>query len=373
MGAWSASIWGNDTAEDLKMEYQAAFCCNDPDTALKKIDAYVRTMFDESDPEEWCCYRYSLADFLWKHGILTDDIKSKAVELLSAHTGIDEWEEDGTPSDVRKRIKVMDELLARLNSPMPPAKIKKGRTVKAKHKVGDIVIVRTCGEDYKYDDSIWSILSIAEASDIYKPDIAEKIPKLCDLPYKAYNKYMALLCVDICREPYSQYIEGYYNEYSVYAFYDYLSDERPELNAIKKCGFLPTYTRYCVINTAETECCRWDYKSTIHCCSFKSGGASEFSSVEKISANTDEVKRFEHLLSMKDYSNEYTYGFSFYEAFYSFFSEKIRLESAGIPYDDLLCETTFNPPILTPAEVDAMTKEESKKWLSELEKKLANK
>ena len=51
MGAWNVSINGNDTAQDLKSEYQAAFFYNDTDTALAKIDAYVRSMFDESDEE----------------------------------------------------------------------------------------------------------------------------------------------------------------------------------------------------------------------------------------------------------------------------------------------------------------------------------
>jgi hypothetical protein len=26
-------------------------------------------MFDETDEEEWCNYYYSLADYMWKHGI----------------------------------------------------------------------------------------------------------------------------------------------------------------------------------------------------------------------------------------------------------------------------------------------------------------
>ena len=55
MGAWSASINGNDTAQDLKTEYQAAFFCNDVETALAKIDTYIRRDgYDESDEEEWC-------------------------------------------------------------------------------------------------------------------------------------------------------------------------------------------------------------------------------------------------------------------------------------------------------------------------------
>ena len=74
MGAWSVSITGNDTAENLKSEYQAAFFYYDIETALSNIDKYVRAVgFDESDEEEWCNYYYSLADFMWRKGILTFD------------------------------------------------------------------------------------------------------------------------------------------------------------------------------------------------------------------------------------------------------------------------------------------------------------
>ena len=56
MGTWSASITGNDTAQDLIAEYKAAFYKFDVDTAVSKIDAYVRTLFNESEEEEWCNY-----------------------------------------------------------------------------------------------------------------------------------------------------------------------------------------------------------------------------------------------------------------------------------------------------------------------------
>ena len=59
MGTWNVSINGNDTAQDLKSEYQAAFFYNDVDIALAKIDAYVRSIFDETNEEEWCNY------YLW--------------------------------------------------------------------------------------------------------------------------------------------------------------------------------------------------------------------------------------------------------------------------------------------------------------------
>lgn len=104
MGTWNASINGNDTAQDLKSEYQAAFFYNDVETALAKIDAYVRNDFDEEDEEEWCNYYYSLADFMWKHGILTDGVRNRAVEMIDSEFGLDIWAIEGN-SVLNKRKK----------------------------------------------------------------------------------------------------------------------------------------------------------------------------------------------------------------------------------------------------------------------------
>lgn len=121
MGAWNVSINGNDTAQDLKSEYQAAFFYNDVETALAKIDAYVRSMFDESDEEEWCNYYYSLADYMWKHGILTDVVKDRATEMIDSGFGLTLWEEAGTKT-LEKRKKVLAEFKEKLQSPQPPKK-----------------------------------------------------------------------------------------------------------------------------------------------------------------------------------------------------------------------------------------------------------
>ena len=80
MGTWSTSITGNDTAQDLKIEYTCAFYYYGVEKAIEKIEDYAAMYgFDKSDPEEYCAYVYSLADFMWKKGILTEDIKNRAL------------------------------------------------------------------------------------------------------------------------------------------------------------------------------------------------------------------------------------------------------------------------------------------------------
>ena len=76
MGAWGVGITSNDAAQDLKKEFQAAFSYYDVETALGKIDEYVRADgYAESDESDWCDYYYSLANFMWKKGILTNKVR----------------------------------------------------------------------------------------------------------------------------------------------------------------------------------------------------------------------------------------------------------------------------------------------------------
>ena len=142
MGAWNANINGNDTAQDLISEYQAAFFYNDVETALAKIDTYVRSMFDESDEEEWSCYYYSLAEFMWKHGILTEDVRTRTIDMIDSGFGLEIWESEGT-STLNKRKKVLAEFREKLLSPQPPVKkFKINRHLNPVFQTGDLVAIQ---------------------------------------------------------------------------------------------------------------------------------------------------------------------------------------------------------------------------------------
>ena len=143
MGAWSASVNGNDTAQDLLPEYSAAFYKYPVEEALEKLDAYVRAnCCDESDPEEWVNYYYSLADFLWKKGILPDRIRDRAVEMIDSRFGMELWEQEGTAL-LRQREKALAQLRQRLLSPLPPKKkIKPKVHMNPIFQPGDLIALR---------------------------------------------------------------------------------------------------------------------------------------------------------------------------------------------------------------------------------------
>ena len=150
MGAWSVTITGNDTAQDLKSEYQAAFFYNDVPTALQKLDSYVRINFNESDEEEWCDYYYSLADYMWKHGILTEEVRDRAVEMIDSGFGLDIWAESGDKT-LLKRKKVLAEFREKLLSPQPPKKkIKVNLYLNPIFETGDVVAIQLLTADKDY-------------------------------------------------------------------------------------------------------------------------------------------------------------------------------------------------------------------------------
>ena len=122
MGTWSASITGNDTALDMIEEYKVAFSYFDVATGLQKLERFVRSNFDESDEDEWCSYFYSLADFMWKHGILTDNIRDKAVQMVDSDFGIETWIEAGCEKQRRKELAKFREKI--LSPQCAPKKIK---------------------------------------------------------------------------------------------------------------------------------------------------------------------------------------------------------------------------------------------------------
>lgn len=133
----------------------AAFYKYDVPEALARIDAYVRTnMFDESDPEEWCNYMYSLADFMWKKGILTESVRQQVIAMIEGDFGLELWAEAGQKT-LDSRKKKLAEFQEKLLSPQPPKKkIKPNVYTERIFRDGDIVAVQlqTKGKPYTEGD-----------------------------------------------------------------------------------------------------------------------------------------------------------------------------------------------------------------------------
>lgn len=151
MGVWSVGITANDTARDLYGEYTAAFFHLDVAEAVNRIDTYVRRMmFDETDTDEWCNYMYSLADFMWKKGILTEDVRRKVLQMIDSGFGLESWMEAGIKT-LNARKKKLEEFKHQILSAMPEKRrIKPNAHTKRIFEDGDLIAIQlqTKGKDY---------------------------------------------------------------------------------------------------------------------------------------------------------------------------------------------------------------------------------
>lgn len=223
MGSWSVSINGNDTAEDLKSEYQAAFYYYDVNTALEKIFMYVNQIgINETDEEEWCGFYYSLADFMWKKGILTDAIKHKCVSMIDSGFGLENWKESGEKI-LNKRLKVLAEFRKKITSPQCNSKkIKIDMHLNSVFDVGDIVAFQLKTEDKKFlSDCCFS----------------EEFFKLCD------GKYIVIKKVEDHISYQSQVVSEVADHWIVFKLYNKIFDTCPTLLDLESVGWAESKKR----------------------------------------------------------------------------------------------------------------------------------
>ena len=353
MGSWGTALYANDTANDVRDMCNEVYPLVRVEEGTKLIlkvfsDIVDSDVIDNDYGDFW----FALADWQWKHGILTDEIKNKAISLLEAHTGIDEWE----GADIKKRLTVMEKLLDQLKAPQPEIKIPKAKIAKPKHKPGDIIIVRTGLNESDPENWIWNIENCTY-SFIYAPELADKICETLNPPYDAHDKYIAILCVGTEKTPHSQYVAGIYDEYSVYAFYDYIGEQRPTIDILKTCGFVPRYLQYANETGMDIETSGWCYKFHLFTYSFRLPKDGSEQSIEKISCK-EEALRFLNLFSGKVYLPDVSWNMELYYAFAEFFEEKARLEKANIPYDNLLDPSVCNPTLRSKGGLSEMLKKQ---------------
>lgn len=141
MGAWGVGITANDLAQDLKLEYAAVFSTVAPEEGVVLLDRLVRETWLEGaeDGETWVDYVYSLADFMWRHGILTGEVKARAMDLLKRRSGEERYREAGTGPAREKALSAFEE---KLNAPQPPKRKPRIRVNRRPvFKVGDVLAV----------------------------------------------------------------------------------------------------------------------------------------------------------------------------------------------------------------------------------------
>lgn len=102
MGAWSAKIFDDDGAEEIKEEYKILLGYGmSPQDVYEKLTDYFYPDYKGQDDED--VYWLSLALFQWQNGILLDEVKQRALECIENDEYLERWKDSGENNN-RKEI-----------------------------------------------------------------------------------------------------------------------------------------------------------------------------------------------------------------------------------------------------------------------------
>ncbi len=361
MGTWGTAIYSNDLACDVRDDCKEIFAFYDVEEGnsilFKEYESIVEQSFIDN---EYASFWYALADWQWKHGMLTQSIKDKTLGLLDSYAGIEDWEEDCSSKDIEKRKKVLDDLKSQLYQPMPPLKKPSKSVPKAKHKPGDIIIFKAKQETIDHEAGFYSKWKYDSFSAPYMFKSENILYSVYDniAGYDARGNYMAILCIGTEKTLHSKFTENVFDECSIYTWYDYLSAEKPTVDTLKTCGFLPMVTVDLKdFNKHTISNINWTYSFTIPSEKFKNlSYRNVYEDIFKVSC-PEEFDRYNYLFSKKNYSTYAIGAFDIYGMFHNAFQEKNRMELLGMSIDNLLDINVQNPKFLSNAEAEAAFRE----------------
>lgn len=350
MGVWGIGIYANDIAEDVRDACKDIFALYDVAEGNELLFNHFADVLNQGYMDnEYASFWYALADWQWKHGMLNEFVKEKALNLLDNCAGIEDWIELGNKADIRRRRNVMEDLKKRLVSNQGALKKPRLILAKPKHKIGDVIFFKATNYVDEFD-STWNITDL-------RPPFMFSDRKINESLYEningidAHSKYMAILCVGTKKEVHSVYTPDVFDEHSMYVWYDYLDTQKPTAEKLSSCGFLPMVKwNLKDFNKNITESISWIYSFTLPDEPFKSDCYIE--DINKLLGLENEVNRFSNLFLSKKYSSDYWQGDTIISMYYTLFEEKTRMLLVDSSIDNLLDMTATNPKLLSPLEVD---------------------
>ena len=223
MGTWGTGLYQDDTTCDIKDDYITYLRIGmTNEEATKKIIEENDWCFEYED--EGALLWFALADTQWKYGRLLDEVKEKAIECIDSGIDLEKWKEEDEKL-YKKRKKVLEELKEKLNSEQPAEKkVTKMKFHRAYWKVGDILLYQILDERLKN--------------------------------HKWYKKYILLKVVGIDRTNIGSLPRDiYYNENDVFSLYNWIGNQKPDLQTLKNLKQIPfsEYNDMLYGKTAEME------------------------------------------------------------------------------------------------------------------------
>lgn len=110
MGTWDTGLYQNDLSADVKGDYISKLKAGKSDEeALQEILSEYREETEDID----CKYDFylALADTLWEKGRLTDEIRTKALQMIEEDKVSERWQSE---SIRKERCKVLEKLKVKL-------------------------------------------------------------------------------------------------------------------------------------------------------------------------------------------------------------------------------------------------------------------
>lgn len=141
MSAWGFGLYENDTALDIKDEFEDLMKSGKTVRAIteKMINDYQCIM---NDPIEETVFWLALADTQWNYGVLLPDVKQKALDLID-RTAVQMSISEELLGSAARIKNDFDSFRAKLLSPQPPAKKEhKKRVYVCRWKEGDVFACR---------------------------------------------------------------------------------------------------------------------------------------------------------------------------------------------------------------------------------------
>lgn len=210
MGAWGVGLYQDDVTCDIKDDYlnRLKVGYSNIEATQEVIDYNMDCIEDE---EEGPLFWMALADVQWRYGRLLPEIKEDALKCIREGTDLERWKEN--PRQYEKRKLVLQELEERLNSPQPPEKkLTKLKIHKAEWEIGDVLLYQIHNGELRGNEDVKNS--------------------------KWYNKYVLLRIVGITRTNIGSLPRIYSNEQNIAKIYNWVGDERPNIEDIGKLEFI---------------------------------------------------------------------------------------------------------------------------------------
>lgn len=144
MGAWNAGLYSDDTACDVRDSFIAHL--KQGKSGEESIQA-VLDDYDDSlaDHEVECLVVLPLADTAWRYGRLTEQLRDRALALISCGADLHVWKRDA-PQHARERQAALNKLQARLLRAQPvPRNVRllprKPKRIVSTHAIGSVFLL----------------------------------------------------------------------------------------------------------------------------------------------------------------------------------------------------------------------------------------